>query len=47
MIAGVNSGHRVDSDFAEVSKIVKAGTTTMIEKEQLARLKKKAKEGNQ
>ena len=50
MIACENSGHSVLDDFAEVSKIVEDLPTPdksiqQIEKEQMERLKKKAKEG--
>ncbi len=49
MIACENSGHSVSDDFPEVRKIVEASTPEksiqQIEKEQMARLKAKAKKG--
>ena len=50
MIACENSGHSIEHDFPEVRKIVEDLTTPdksiqQIEKEQMERLKKKAKEG--
>ena len=50
IIACENSGHNIACDFPEVRKIVKAGATeksiAQIEKEQIQRLKKKAKDAS-